>query len=416
VSRRSGAKAQIHRVLAGAALAAVGLATLGAYAKPGSAQTQPLALSQVQSSPSVAPGQAFTVGVAVLWDGGESSRTIAVTTTLDAGLVVRNAPDGDCQVSEGTVRCVVTVSRKVPASLVFQLQARATAEAGIHQRITTQAQDQDDATIRASSATVIVIAGVAPTTIGATSTPTATSAPTAAPAAVESSATATITSPTSHPEATPAPPGYESDRCEPNDTLVQPCALPTEEETGDLTFVDDETDVFSLLLKGGRSYTIRATSADGIDPALTVYLAGATDRPIAQNDDVASGSHDAAVQLTTNADGWYLVRVDNKAPGDMRGRTCRLSARSNAPAADAPSATPQTGIAPLGDAYENNYSVETAARLAWGVPYDLSLICPEAGMCRDGDHDFFFVPVKAGVPLVAATYDLGPGADTTLTL
>jgi hypothetical protein len=33
-----------------------------------------------------------------------------------------------------------------------------------------------------------------------------------------------------------------------------------------------------------------------------------------------------------------------------------------------------------------------------------------------GDHDFFLVPVKKGVPLAALTYDLGPGADTTIAL
>jgi hypothetical protein len=68
------------------------------------------------------------------------------------------------------------------------------------------------------------------------------------------------------------------------------------------------------------------------------------------------------------------------------------------------------------DNYENNYNLETAQRLAWETPYDLSLACPERGACRDGDHDFFLTPVKAGVPFVAATYELGPGVDTTLTV
>src|SRR5262249_28747253 len=154
----------------------------------------------------------------------------------------------------------------------------------------------------------------------------------------------------------------------------------------DLTFVDDAIDVYSFLLKGGRTYTIRAASSDGIDPSLTLYLAGATEQVIAQNDDAAVGSGDAVIQITTPADAWDLLQVDNKAPGDMQGRTYTLSARSSVPASggSAPAASPTP--APPGDAYENNYSVETAARLGWGVPYDLSLICPELGACRSGDH------------------------------
>jgi hypothetical protein len=56
--------------------------------------------------------------------------------------------------------------------------------------------------------------------------------------------------------------------------------------------------------------------------------------------------------------------------------------------------------------------------LGWGIPYDLDLLCPDAraDACPAGDHDFFLVPVKQGVPFVALTYDLGPGADTTLAL
>lgn len=218
------------------------------------------------------------------------------------------------------------------------------------------------------------------------------------------------------PTATPLPADMRADQCEENDSLVQPCAVPTEIEIGDLTFVDDSIDVYSAILKGGRSYTIRASSRDGIDPAITVFLAGAAEQALAQNDDVAAGSPNALVQITTPADAWYLIQVENRTPGDMHGRSYSLSIRSSA-AATTPTA--QTSATPMpGDAYENNYDLEHAARLAWGVPYDLSLVCPElrSDACPSGDHDFFLVPVKRGVPFVALTYDLGPGSDTTLTL
>ncbi len=217
---------------------------------------------------------------------------------------------------------------------------------------------------------------------------------------------------------TPLISGDVPDRCEPNDTLVQPCSLPTEVETPDLTFVaGDMVDVFSVLLKANRTYTVRAASSTGIDPTIAVYLAGATDKPIAENDDLAAGSSDAGVQVATTSDGWYLIQVENKAPGDMHGRTYSLTVRSSAPApneaAGRPTATPVPG-----DAFENNWRVEDAPHLAWDVPYDLSLVCPEMRpeACPGGDHDFFLVQTKQGIPLAALTYDLGPGADTTLAI
>jgi hypothetical protein len=213
-----------------------------------------------------------------------------------------------------------------------------------------------------------------------------------------------------------AVPGSAPDRCEENDTLIQPCAIPTETDVDDLTFVDDAIDVFSVLLKAGRTYSVRATSAGGIDPRLALFQAPDIERPLADNDDVGYGSGDAAVELTTSSEGWYLVRVENRAPGDMRGRTYSLSVRSVAPPASSATA-PALSAAP-GDLYENNYDLTHAARLVWGVPYDLSLVCPErrADACPAGDHDFFLVPVKRGAPLIALTYDLGPGTDTTLAL
>jgi hypothetical protein len=203
---------------------------------------------------------------------------------------------------------------------------------------------------------------------------------------------------------------------------VQPCALPTEVETVDLSFVDDSLDVFSVILKGGRTYTVRAESSDGIDPAITLYRAGDTGTAVAQNDDLAVGSTAAQVQVTTEADAWFLVVVENKAPGNMHGLTYRFSARSSSPVTPTqnPAATAQAGNVPVqassGDLYENNYSPETAGTLVWGVPYDLSLVCPDPGQCVNGDHDFFWLPVKRGVSMVAVSYDLGPGADTSITL
>ena len=223
------------------------------------------------------------------------------------------------------------------------------------------------------------------------------------------------------PTATPEP-GTQPDRCEPNDALTRPCSLPTEIENRDLNFVDDSVDVFSLLLKSGRTYTLRASSSTGIDPLIRLYHAEDMAVALVENDDVQPGTTDAEVKVTTQGDGWYLVVVENKAPGDMRRRTYSVSARSSAAAQPTTNAAAATVAAlrpvaaTVGDVFENNYSPETAATLVWGVPYDLSLVCPDQGQCPAGDHDFFWVPVKAGVPLVAVSYDLGPGADPAITL
>ncbi|HEX6288244.1 MAG TPA: hypothetical protein VFZ66_03595 [Herpetosiphonaceae bacterium] len=259
----------------------------------------------------------------------------------------------------------------------------------------------------------------------ATSTPTATATevptPTTAP-----TATATLTqtvAPTATPTPTPTalPPGYGPDACEPNNTLVQPCAIPTEVEVSNLSVVDGTTDVYSVLLKAQRHYTIRASSATGIDPVLKVYLAADTGRIVAENDDLAPGSGDAQVEIVITTDAWYLVEVKNQAPGEMRGRVYTVSVRSSAlagtPAPGTPTAPPvPTPLA--GDLLENNYDGDHAARIGWAVPYDLSLLCPDPAphACPAGDHDFLRVPVKAGVPFVALTYDLGPGADPYLSL
>ena len=218
------------------------------------------------------------------------------------------------------------------------------------------------------------------------------------------------------PTPTPIPANMLPDQCEENDSLVQPCAIPTEVEIGDLTFVEDTIDVYSSILKAGHSYTIRASSQDGIDPSMTLFLAGATEQVLMQNDDAAAGSPDSVLQITSASDAWYIIQVENRAAGNMQGRSYQLSIRSN-PGTNT-SATPQPTSAAPGDTYENNYDLNHSARLAWAVPYDLSLLCPElrANACPSGDHDFFLVPVKRGLPFVALTYDLGPGSDTTLTL
>lgn len=252
-----------------------------------------------------------------------------------------------------------------------------------------------------------------PSAIPSTATPTIVPA-TAQPIIII--ATPTTLPPTATPTPTTLPVGYGRDTCDPNHQLTQPCALPTESDVVDLSFVNDPVDVFSFLLKGGRQYQIAATvsTAGGIDPTLDVFLAAQVDQPIASNDDVRIGDASAALTMTVDIDGWYLVRVTNRAPGDVRGKTYTMTARS----VGASGTQPDTTATNPDDLVGNAYDAAHAVRLAWDVPYDLTMRCPDPrpNACYAGRHTFLLVPVKQGVPLTALTYDLGAGVDTTLTL
>jgi hypothetical protein len=233
-------------------------------------------------------------------------------------------------------------------------------------------------------------------------------------------ATAAPATPTDAPTATALPPGYAPDACHPNHSLQQPCALSNETNVANLNFVSGGTDVYSFLLKGGRQYQLSATvTTDGIDPSMTVYLAGVIEQPLGQNDDVRIGDPSAVVTLTVAADAWYLVEVINKAPGDVRGKTYAISARSaGVPSVSTPSGAGRASTATEEDVIGNAYDVPHAARIVWAAPYDLSMVCPDLrpGACYAGRHTFTLVHVKAGIPLAALTYDLGAGVDTVLTM
>jgi hypothetical protein len=237
----------------------------------------------------------------------------------------------------------------------------------------------------------------------ATSTPTATTAPTQTPIVVTATpppatqtpivvtATPAPATATNAPTATPLPPGYVPDACHPNHTLQQPCALSTETDVANLNFVSGATDVYSFLLKGGRQYRISATvTSEGIDPSMTVYRAGAIEQHVGQNDDVRIGDPSAVVTLTVDADAWYLVEVTNKAPGDVRGKTYTVSARSigpnGAPNVSAPSGAGSASTATEEDVIGNAYDVPHAARIVWAAPY-----------CKLQDRTQHFYSLKIGI-------------------
>ena len=382
---------------------------------PARAQESALHIVLVPSASSVRPGDGVSISVGVRTSSPTlRSITAQVAVAGSASLTSATFPGGTCTLAATAATCDLSISAEAPGAITAQVQANA----GASGTFTLQATAQGGDDTAPKQAVTVQVVGEALPTATATAIATTTAAPTTGAASATSTSAPLRATATPEATATPMRPGEGPDMCEPNDRLVQPCALPSETEVSDLSFAEGSVDVYSFLLKGGRTYTLRAASTEGIDPTMTVYLAGALDTPIASNDDAAVGDSAAVVQVMTASDAWYIVQIENKAPGVMRGKRYTLAARSSAPTGGAlapGAATAQPTAIPPGDGLENNYSPDTAPRLGWGVPYDLSLVCPQPDGCVAGDHDFFWVPVKADISLVAVTYDLGPGTDTLAT-
>ena len=195
------------------------------------------------------------------------------------------------------------------------------------------------------------------------------------------------------------------DTCEPNDAAEQACALPLDSVSGPFTFVPEEDrDFFQLDLPEEASIetlvTVRAT--DGLDLVVSAFQGPSL---------VASGTY--SLTLAPEVFGRVVLRVENRDPRLAVGESYRIEVRRSIVP---PSADP--AAASSADPLENNWSFATAAPVAVGVVYDLTLVCPEArpGACPGGDHDHLLVPVKAGVSYLLATFDLDPGVDTVLEL
>lgn len=223
--------------------------------------------------------------------------------------------------------------------------------------------------------------------------------------------------------ATTAQAGTGDDPCDPNGDLLRPCAVATETDIANLSFVRGNVDVFSVYLKGKRAYTISATPSGtgGLDPVVTVFLANDTTTAIAENDDIVIGNPAAQVVVAVPESAWYLVRVTNTSPGTVQGLTYTFAAKSVIPANGGSGTGGSTGGTTEtleGDIIGNAYSPDRAVPVAWGVPYDLTMECPDdrPQACYDGRHTFLLVPVKSRVALMLLSYDLGAGVDTLFTL
>ncbi|NTU78140.1 MAG: hypothetical protein HGA45_01845 [Chloroflexales bacterium] len=200
----------------------------------------------------------------------------------------------------------------------------------------------------------------------------------------------------------------EPDVCEPNDTPARACALPLDTVSGPFTIVPEaDQDFYRLDLPQEASIqtVITARATAGLELVLSARQGETL---------VASGTF--SLTLAPSVAGPVILRVENRDPRPAAGEQYRVEVRreiippSQAAAATDDQATP--------DGLENNWSFETAATIAVGVVYDLSLVCPDPrpNACPGGDHDYLLVPVKAGVRYLITTFDLDPGVDTVVEL
>jgi hypothetical protein len=215
------------------------------------------------------------------------------------------------------------------------------------------------------------------------------------------------------PSATPAT-AAGPDRCEPNDTPEQACALQLDAVNGPFTFLPaGDQDVYRVdlgdLLTGlDLEVTVRGTP--GLDLRTTIIRPGEA-APLAV---IASPAISATLPVSLT--GILLLRVENRAPALPSGEAYNLELRHVLPP---PPPVPDALAAeqsPAPNRLENNWSPETAAPIGVGFVYDLNVVCPVPWGCVGGDHDYLSVPVKAGLGYLITTFDLGPGVDTVIDL
>ncbi len=249
-----------------------------------------------------------------------------------------------------------------------------------------------------------------------TATPTATAAASATQtqtATLPPSATAEPTS-TSQPTTT-ATPGANArpDDCEKNNRREDACPIAVDTVNGPFTFIPEGDQDW---------YRADLGEPNGLQTTVFVRASGKLDLlvSISRDDGTPLTAYSSPVISTTLAadiSGPIIIRVENRAPDDPVGSSYNIEIRKTLPPAPTPPSQSGGTIPTLTpDIAENNWNIATAAPIAVGVIYDLNLTCPVSWGCSGGDHDYFAVPVKQGGKYLIATFDLGPGVDTTLDL
>ncbi|NNJ12912.1 SH3 domain-containing protein [Chloroflexales bacterium ZM16-3] len=183
--------------------------------------------------------------------------------------------------------------------------------------------------------------------------------------------------------------------------------------------MDQVNGSYTFLPAGDQDWYRLMLEPNGLQTAITVRgTAGLDLRTSISRDDGTPLAEIASPAISTtlapDITGGVILRVENRAPQIADGESYGIEVRQSLP--PEPIATATDAALPTPDALENNWNPATAAPIGVGVVYDLNFTCPVPWGCAGGDHDYVQLPVKAGMPYLIATFDLGPGVDTVLDL
>ena len=367
----------------------------------------PLTLDLFSSVSTATPGQQVSI-TATLKASGLTHERVRLTISLSAAGSVRDIASaaGECAITTPTTaQCTLSV-RNVGASATVQAIMRSQTSAPALVANATAISDGDNTVVQAEPVTIAIVGDpVATETERPTSTVTRSATATHTPSSTER---ATETN-----EATATPPlGQRPDACEPNDEPQKACVLQLDAVNGPYTLLPEtDRDEYSVDLGSAppSPTVVWVRAVEGLDLVTTIRHAD-TDALIAT---LAS----PAISTTIPVDvvGWVRLRVEQRSPAAVASPIYRIELRQHDVLPAPPLATPPSGRVPP-DALENNWNPQTATPIAVGYAYDLNFTCPVIWGCPGGDFDYLRVPVKAGIPYLLATFDLGPGVDTVLDL
>ena len=199
---------------------------------------------------------------------------------------------------------------------------------------------------------------------------------------------------------------------EPNNTLQTAYTIAAGAVTSQITLWPlGDLDYFRFYAKAGSAYQILTRDLTGdLDTILRAYNTQGAE--IAQNDDYRFGFRDSQVTIQTPIDGYYFIRVENKAPTDPINKTYAVEIKEVQPPTATPTQTAIPSTDPCDTNGNNNFSFDTACLLVADAAADTYDFVPVNRNVQD--NDYFRMWVRQGNFYPCLTDALGPFNDTNL--
>jgi hypothetical protein len=202
----------------------------------------------------------------------------------------------------------------------------------------------------------------------------------------------------------------DADDYEPNDRFEDAYELPIRVPiTLDLTFhASDDNDYFRFYTEEDRWYEATTSEPNNVNTLVKIYD---EDKDDVSTGDDGDGDFTSRATWQADYDGYYYVRVQNKA--ESSGSYDLTLDTISAPATKTPGPSPTPGATPRSQAddCEDNLDFEHACVLAVDRAQTFNLT-PVFG--RGPDNDFYKIWVKSGLHFRCETSDLAPGLDPNM--